>query len=145
YPSFYASQIDGAMSVAAVGPTLAHAAYSTTGTYCEIAAPGGDANVGGAAAGIYQVTVDDSKFSAFSIAPRFDAYIEASFQGTSMSSPHVAGLAALLMSRGVTSPADIEKIIKGSAKDLGQPGKDDVFGYGLIQPRAALFGLGIRR
>ena len=145
YPSFYAAQIDGAMSVAAVGSTLAHAAYSTTGSYCEIAAPGGDGTVGGAAGGIYQVTLDDSKFSAFSLTPRFDSYTEASFQGTSMSSPHVAGLAALLMSRGVTSPADIEKIIKGSAKDLGQPGRDDVFGYGLIQPRAALFGLGIRR
>lgn len=145
YPSFYAAQLDGAMSVAAVGPTLAHASYSTTGSYCEIAAPGGDSNVGGAAGGIYQVTLDDSKFSAFSTAPRFDSYVEASFQGTSMSSPHVAGLAALLMSRGVTSPGDIEKIIKGSAKDLGQPGRDDVFGYGLIQPRAALFGLGIQR
>lgn len=145
YPSFYAAQIDGAMSVAAVGPTLAHASYSTTGSYCEIAAPGGDGNIGGAAGGVYQVTIDDSKFSAFSLSPRFDSYVEASFQGTSMSSPHVAGLAALLMSRGVSSPADIEKIIKGTARDLGQPGRDDVFGYGLIQPRAALFGLGIRR
>jgi len=145
YPSFYAAQIDGAMSVAAVGSTLGHASYSTTGSYCEIAAPGGDASIGGAAGGIYQVTLDNSKFSAFSIAPRFDAYVEASFQGTSMSSPHVAGLAALLMSRGVTSPGDIEKMIKGSALDIGQPGRDDVFGYGLIQPRAALFGLGIRR
>ena len=145
YPSFYAAQIDGAMSVAAVGPTNAHAWYSTTGAYCEIAAPGGDSHISGASGGIYQVTLDDSKFTAFSTAPRFDSYVEASFEGTSMSSPHVAALAALLMSRGVASPADIEKIIKGSAMDLGQTGRDDVFGYGLIQPRAALYGLGIRR
>ena len=30
-------------------------------------------------------------------------------------------------------------------KDIGAPGKDDEFGYGLIQPRNALFGQGIRR
>ena len=60
-----------------------------------------------------------------------------------MASPHVAGLAALLMSQGVTDPAAVEALIKQTAKDLGQPGHDDLFGFGLIQPRAALFGRGI--
>jgi subtilisin family serine protease len=75
--------------------------------------------------------------------PRFDRYDLIGYQGTSMASPHVAGLAALLMSQGVTDPAAIEALIKQTAKDLGQPGRDDLFGFGLIQPRAALFGRGI--
>jgi hypothetical protein len=39
----------------------------------------------------------------------------------------------------------VEKIIRMTAKDLGTKGKDDSFGYGLIQPRAALYGYGISR
>jgi hypothetical protein len=57
----------------------------------------------------------------------------------------VCGVAALLMSRGITSPAAIEAIIKRTAKDIGAAGKDSSFGYGLIQPRAALFGVGVVR
>ena len=56
-----------------------------------------------------------------------------------------AGLAALLMAQGVTDPASVEKIIRATARDLGTAGKDNDFGYGLIQPRTALFGKGIRR
>jgi serine protease len=67
------------------------------------------------------------------------------YQGTSSAAPHVAGLVALIMSQGITSPAAIEKILAASALDLGTPGRDDQFGYGLIQARAALFGLGIRK
>jgi serine protease AprX len=61
-----------------------------------------------------------------------------------MAAPHVAGLAALLVSRGVTSPSAIESIITQSARDLGASGRDDEFGSGLIQARDALFGRGIR-
>jgi subtilisin family serine protease len=61
-----------------------------------------------------------------------------------MAAPHVAGLAALMMSRGITDPGQVESIIVQNAKDLGEPGKDDEFGHGLIQPRDALFGRGIR-
>src|SRR5262249_26352191 len=42
YPAFYAASIDGAMSVAAISKFFNHAYYSTSGSYCEIAAPGGD-------------------------------------------------------------------------------------------------------
>ena len=57
----------------------------------------------------------------------------------------LSGVAALLWSRGIRTPATIESLIRQTALDLGSPGKDDTFGYGLIQPRAALFGLGIRK
>ena len=53
--------------------------------------------------------------------------------------------AALLASQGVTSPRAIEAILKSTALDLGTSGRDDSFGHGLIQPRAALFGMGIRK
>ena len=64
-------------------------------------------------------------------------------QGTSMAAPHVAGFAALLMQQGITSPAAVEAIMKRSATDLGPPGRDDAYGYGLINPRAALRGMGL--
>ncbi len=63
-----------------------------------------------------------------------------------MAAPHVAGLAALLMSQMPSlTGAQVEQIIRATAKDLGTTGRDDSFGYGLIQPRTALYGSGIRR
>jgi serine protease len=147
YPASYAPQIDGAMSVAATSKSMHHAYYSSSGSYCEIAAPGGDDSDGGGLDGgfIFQVTLDfDFNDPTLGVTrPRFDRYAGIGFEGTSMATPHVAGLAALLMSQGVTDPAAVEALIKKTAKDLGSPGRDDMFGYGLIQPRAALFGFGI--
>jgi thermitase len=59
--------------------------------------------------------------------------------GTSMSAPFVAGLAAII--RGVAgygSPDMIEWVMESNALDLGLAGKDDLYGYGLIQMDAAL-------
>ena len=61
-----------------------------------------------------------------------------------MASPHVAGIAALIMSQGVTNPAAVEALIKATARNLGAPGRDDLYGYGLIQPRVALRGVGVK-
>jgi serine protease len=147
YPAFYASSIDGVMSVAAVGSNSAKSYYSSAGSYCEIAAPGGDSRSGTGRTDrgtIWQSTLIGSDLSG--VIPRFDRYDKQSFQGTSMAAPHVAGLAALLMSQNPKlTGAQVEKIIRMTAKDLGAVGKDDSFGYGLIQPRAALFGYGISR
>jgi subtilisin family serine protease len=78
-------------------------------------------------------------------APRFDAFRYDFLQGTSMASPHVAGFAALLVQQGITRPAAIEAAMKQFATDLGAVGRDDVYGYGLINPRATLRGLGLAR
>ena len=63
-----------------------------------------------------------------------------------MAAPHVAGAAALLMSRirGLT-PAGVEELLRASARDIGTAGRDPEYGFGLLQPRAALFGLGVKR
>jgi serine protease len=148
FPARYAQDIEGVMSVAAVGKLEGQAFYSSTGPHCEIAAPGGDSRVGGGPdrGRIWQSSLDTDFSSPLVLRPRFDRYTAIGIQGTSMASPHVAGLAALIMAQSPgISPANVEKIIRTTAKDLGPTGKDDTFGNGLIQPRAALFGRGIVR
>jgi type VII secretion-associated serine protease mycosin len=60
-------------------------------------------------------------------------------QGTSFAAPMVSGTAALIRSRWPTMPAGevINRIIK-TAKDRGAPGRDAMYGYGLVDPVAAL-------
>ena len=60
-------------------------------------------------------------------------------QGTSMASPFVAGLAALLLSRNPNnSPARIQEIIEKTADDKGAPNRDDYYGWGRINASSAL-------
>ena len=60
------------------------------------------------------------------------------FQGTSMAAPHVSGLAALLISHGVTGPDNVRKAIQQTAVDLGPVGWDEQYGWGRIDARTAL-------
>ena len=61
------------------------------------------------------------------------------WNGTSMASPIVAGVAALLKAQGpCRSPQDIENVLESTAKDLGSPGWDRTFGAGRIQADRAL-------
>jgi serine protease len=145
YPAAYARDINGVMAVAAVGQDLNRAPYSTTGDFIEIAAPGGNTRVGGAAGRIWQQTYRASATSTNQLAPRFDLLEDDAYQGTSMASPHVAGLAALLYSQGVRSPAAIEAAIRQFAVDRGTAGRDNEYGFGLIDARTTLRGLGIAK
>jgi serine protease len=146
YPAGYTPQVKGAMSVAAVSRNQQRAYYSNTGTYVEIAAPGGDFRADSLSGTIFQygIVFDDYDPSDV-IFPRFDRYADTPSQGTSMAAPHVAGLAALLMSQGVTKPAAVEALITATARDLGPAGRDNNFGAGMIQPRTALRGFGVVR
>jgi len=143
-----ASRVKGAVSVAAVDRARNHAFYSTTGPYVELAAPGGAGRGFGVTGGIYQQTFDATFTDTFLVAPslyrapRFDVLGYFSYQGTSMATPHVAGAAAILMQQGITDPAAIEDALEKFATDLGTAGRDDQFGFGLIDVRNAMFGLG---
>ncbi|MDB5100225.1 MAG: peptidase [Cyanobacteria bacterium RYN_339] len=61
--------------------------------------------------------------------------------GTSMASPFVAGVAALVRSRFPRlSGVEVKRRIENTAKDLGNPGADDHFGHGRIDAAAAVAG-----
>ncbi len=145
YPAAYAPQIAGVMSVGAVGPSLRRAPYSSTGSYVEIAAPGGDLRSGGEAGMIFQVGLFGPDFDNEVLIPRFDRYADDAKQGTSMAAPHVAGVAALLVSQGYSNPAVIETALRKFARDLGTAGADAEYGAGLLDARATLRGLGVAR
>ncbi|MBI2568475.1 MAG: S8 family serine peptidase [Candidatus Schekmanbacteria bacterium] len=62
----------------------------------------------------------------------------ASWDGTSMATPHVSGVAALVWSHFPScTNADIRTALGASAQDLGAAGRDTSYGYGLIQAKAA--------
>ena len=65
------------------------------------------------------------------------------FSGTSMATPHVSGVAALVWSYNPAwTNVQIRDALQKSALDLGAPGRDNSYGYGLVQAKAALAYLG---
>lgn len=111
YPAAYPE----VMSVAAVDHNREQAEFSNYGDYVDVAAPGVD----------IPSTYIYSDYAALS--------------GTSMACPHVAALASLIRSvnPGMKN-TDVIKLIQRTAVDLGAPGKDEAYGYGLINVNAAL-------
>jgi serine protease len=139
-PSFPASY-DGVVSVAAVDMRRNPAPYSNYGPAVDVAAPGGDTSVDrngdGYADGVLSTLADDS------VSP--PAFVYAFYQGTSMATPHVAGVFALMRSVSpAIAPATIDSLLEQGliTEDLGVPGRDDDTGWGLIDARAAVIQAG---
>jgi len=107
-----------------------------------VVAPGGDLDRDddndGNPDGILQVTLDPDA----SAAGRYDEFVLLFVIGTSEATPHVSALAALLIRQGITDPAAVTAAIESTAEDLGPPGRDNTYGFGLIRPVEALKGLG---
>jgi serine protease len=150
-PADSAPRIKGAVAVGAIDPLKRRAFYSATGSYVELVAPGGS-NRGFARDGfVFQQTFNFNFTDTFLLdpaqyrAPRFDVIGVFGYIGTSMATPHVAALAAMLMQQGITEPAAIEDALEKYAIDLGPAGRDDEYGFGLIDARNTLRGLGLAK
>lgn len=63
----------------------------------------------------------------------------AAMMGTSMAAPFVSGVAALLVSRGLSNAEIVDRIL-ATTEDLGVPGRDPIFGNGLVDALAAVTG-----
>ena len=145
-----AGRLDGAVTVAALDVFRSHAAYSSFGPWVELAAPGGGG--GSSDTGyVWQQTFDFTFVETYLLppsqytAPRFDVLGYIGYIGTSMATPHISGVAAMMMQQGIKSPSAIEAALEQTAIDLGAPGRDDNFGFGLVDARAALRGFGAAR
>ena len=124
YPAAYPECI----AVSAVGPSGNIAKYSSYGKEVALAAPGGDmVDSGNPADGILQNT----NFPEAQGGKGDDYY---AFQGTSMASPHVAGVAALLVSQGIADPAQVKDLLEKSAKPKGDKIK---YGAGILSASQA--------
>lgn len=69
--------------------------------------------------------------------------------GTSMAAPYVTGVAVLIFvgnlsdvnGDGIANNTDVRIILDNSAKDLGDPGRDNIYGYGLVDASKAVLGI----
>ena len=105
YPAAYTDVI----AVGAVDEDNDRASFSNYGYDLELVAPGVDINSTG--------------LNGYSVS-----------SGTSLATPHVAGVAALIWSYNASlSNEEVRGKLQNDALDLGSSGKDDYFGYGLVR------------
>ena len=110
YPASY----DVVMSVGAVDSNKRVSSWSQKNSQVEISAPGVNVNS----------TLPNNSYDAWS--------------GTSMATPHVSGVAALVWGNHPDCEvAEIRNALNATAEDLGNSGRDDSYGYGLVQAKAA--------
>lgn len=120
--SSYPARYPHVISVAATGPAGEKAPYSNFGAGVDISAPGGSET-----GKILQETIDYQTGE-----PVF-----AEYQGTSMASPHVAAVAALVKASGVENPDEIETVLTKSARVVTEDPLNH-FGAGHLDAAAAV-------
>jgi serine protease len=138
----YPARTSNVISVGATTDDGCLADFSNDGFGLDIVAPGGgdDADLsndpncqpGHHGGDIYQMTYTDS-------VARFG--LPSGYDGTSMAAPHVSAAAALVLASGVLgarpTPSQVECRLKATARALGIPGPNRVYGYGLVDAGAA--------
>ena len=127
------AETQGVVGTVSLGSKSEKAGYSNYGTgMADISAPGGNGTTG------------DCRTTILSTIPG-GAY--ACIQGTSMASPHAAGVAALIVSQFgrlgedgdvKLSPQTVENYLQGTAIDIGLEGYDECFGNGRIDALRAV-------
>ena len=137
YPAAYDDYV---IAVGATRYDETRASYSDYGSSLDLVAPGGDVDVDqnedGYADGVLQQTFKPYVFP-LKADPTDWAYWF--FDGTSMAAPHVSGVAALLLAQDPTfTPDRIRDALESTAEDLGDSGRDDTYGWGLIDAQEAL-------
>lgn len=136
----YPAALPGVFSVGAVDLSLEKAPYSNFGATLDLVAPGGniedDSNGDGYGDGVLSTGSDDENQPGYIF-----------YQGTSMAAPHVAGVFSLMLAVNPDLTGnDLSLLLTGShpatttplTNDLGEPGQDRVFGYGLIDAAQAI-------
>jgi serine protease len=132
YPASY----PGVISVSAVTINKTLAPYSSFGPNIDVAAPGGstatDVNGDGKPDGVLSTAANDVNETL--------VYNYPIWQGTSMATPHAAGVIALMKALAPNlTPDDIDNLLASGAltDDLGAAGRDNQFGYGLLNANKA--------
>lgn len=132
-PSFFATYCD-ATQVICVSATRMNdvpSSYTNFGrSAISVAAPGGDS-------GEWVYALCPRTSLVYNCAdPRY--VYSLGVAGTSQATPHVSGLAALMVQRYGRKPSQVKNAIRQSADDLGQPGNDPYFGAGRINVARAV-------
>jgi serine protease len=144
-PVDYPAGFSNVIAVGSVDGRKVKAPYSSYGADLDLMAPGGDLrrddNGDGRPDGVLQQTFDPASAAA----GRYDNFAYYFVVGTSQAAPQVSALAALLARQGIKDPKAIQAAMEKTAEDLGPPGRDDQFGWGLIRPAEALKGLGLSK
>ena len=137
----YPAALNGVIAVGAVDANKARAPYSNFGSWVTLVAPGGnarqDVNGDGQVDGVLSTVAKDGSGKL--------AYDYEFWQGTSMATPHVAGVMALMKAVAPSlTPQTVMSLLTSGAltDDLGAAGKDDQFGYGLINASKAVAAVG---